>query len=598
VAAGVSPAGGIGRVQLVGTSQAAGPIDWFSKPFDQWPDDLKKKFSALERGYTLNTDGASIDGWAAKVEENLVALGSKDAASRTIVDRIMASRVVAGGLPALRFAGRLAWPVGLAVTAYQVWEITHPDGSTEKLKIQGAPGSEPSYTPAAGEAIPIVEWMYDGSTYYYTALVPSPTLSNANTACYGAFVAATSTTPPYWSNPSSSQFNNFPGTNSFQGCGIQTGLGIGSRLNTNANDHCTPTPSHCFNSFASGDTATAAIIRLNLLNAYLTAPNLAGAVIDKGGGYGSYACYVGQASGDTCIGRRATEAELRGKLRVLPTSSGAIPYDGGSGVSLPATTPKTFTPTMTDGSLQNAINNISTDNSTKTVINNYLNGDFTDGDPSPTTPPATIALPQPEPWETYDAYSSRLRALGFFGEIQLLEGAAIPTVMAGAPFRLTVNFTQEVPVYDPTTGAPQPWPVNPPVLTPDSTLLIEYTPGYTPAVDNPDDPTCDCPDLDFGPLSVGATTKFPFGMFAYVDDFLRGSYAAAAPSFTLSKPGGGSMVVDFAQIDPARTIRDKSDLVIELVAVVASVWWLGSLALGLGKGERLEDAWPVACRSR
>ncbi len=206
-----------------------------------------------------------------------------------------------------------------------------------------------------------------------------------------------------------------------------------------------------------------------------------------------------------------------------------------------------------------------------------------------------VLLPQPQLNETYDEYVLRLQAEGWLGTAT---STVLATEQAGYGPDAVVRIT-----YTPLNGTkktldPLRWPQPGPQIELNDDIVIRYNPPTAPPAptEGPGTggggetgPACDCPPIDLSPLNVGASEKFPFGIFGYVTGFFAqfGS-STSPPSFSIGKPaglGGGTLTVTA----PEFTYKYVSDAVIKFVVVLSSIWFAGTWLIGWRRGDSLAE---------
>lgn len=212
-----------------------------------------------------------------------------------------------------------------------------------------------------------------------------------------------------------------------------------------------------------------------------------------------------------------------------------------------------------------------------------------------------VDVPKPLVGEDYNSYVQRLQDDGFTGSTYRVDDAAWsgypPTSAAGilAPYTVTgvsVLGGSSYMLYDPTTGNRKSWPSVPPSFCA-TTVEIDVT--TVPSSSTGTGPSSSPGSIDFSPLtSISYGTKFPFGIYSWIDGTLNpttpsctGGHLADcgnAPNFTITKPGGGSVFVDFSSHDWEFTYRPIVFGVIEFLMTVAAIWFLAWRVIGIGSG--------------
>lgn len=245
----------------------------------------------------------------------------------------------------------------------------------------------------------------------------------------------------------------------------------------------------------------------------------------------------------------------------------------------------------------------SDDDVIKSVVNHIDNSVVTGGGAQPvpigpggatSTTFSPFVIPRPITNETYDIYIERLRELGWVGSVTLADdvtsytgGSEAANLPNGAVTGATVDATT-VTKYTSPEGAPTNWPVNAPQITEsDEAITIIKRPGVIAATT----PLGDCgptaPEIDFSPfLDVSYTSKFPFGIFAWMGDALAPLTAdAVTPVFdvpiSLPGVGEGSIHVDLSPADPYMAVIR---LLMTIGISIAALWLLASSLLGFKGG--------------
>jgi hypothetical protein len=201
-------------------------------------------------------------------------------------------------------------------------------------------------------------------------------------------------------------------------------------------------------------------------------------------------------------------------------------------------------------------------------------------------------LPQPQPNETYTAYTARLQALGALGTIT---STVLASELAGygpdavARVSYTVGTTT-------TVLAPLAWPAASPSLDKATNIVLRYNPstaapaptagagGGTQIV--APEPYTPPGGLDFSPLTpVEACTKFPFGVVCWIADQLELLFLqpADAPSVSVTIPAFDAGFAVIPAIPFAFDFGDAKyagvfDTYISVVrSALAFLLWLGGL---------------------
>jgi hypothetical protein len=207
--------------------------------------------------------------------------------------------------------------------------------------------------------------------------------------------------------------------------------------------------------------------------------------------------------------------------------------------------------------------------------------------------PLPLELPQPDANETADHYKARLVALGLIGSViffSLADNAGNPDMGPDAPAVITVP--------QPATGGgtttitrtltPGSWPLPLPRITPDTPVTIyRNPPGAQPAPEPLPAPgagggggSCSCPPIDLSPLtSISASTKFPFGLFAWAGGIL-GTFdvSPVAPGFDIPVTGvtahyAGDLHYFNGYMSTIRGIES-------VVMWIGAIWFLAASLLG------------------
>jgi hypothetical protein len=206
-----------------------------------------------------------------------------------------------------------------------------------------------------------------------------------------------------------------------------------------------------------------------------------------------------------------------------------------------------------------------------------------------------LTLLRPLSTETYTEYITRLQGAGWVGAATLVELDPIdPEIGPDAVSKVGVTGGTG-------TWRRALWPATWPQIAKDTDLTIYHNPDTAPPVapdptdeENPPgggdvyDPgtyECTCPPIDFGPITDrDATSKFPFGVFPWVQGIFSGLDGTEAPHFAAATPIG-SLNVDFAGAsDNVSAVRAYTDPLFQFVVVLGSVYWLATGVLGLGRG--------------
>lgn len=174
-----------------------------------------------------------------------------------------------------------------------------------------------------------------------------------------------------------------------------------------------------------------------------------------------------------------------------------------------------------------------------------------------------VQLPRPLTNETWEDYVERLEGLGWLGEADIVElNVTEPGYGPEAPVRIRVPQPDDAPtiVLDPKR-----WPTADPWIPEGGDITIHKNPPASPPVADPvplpppagtpGGGDCDCPPVDFGPLtSIDYGDGFPFGIFGWVTDGISPwDDPADAPTFEVPLLGLGSdtpVVVDLAVWEP------------------------------------------------
>lgn len=224
----------------------------------------------------------------------------------------------------------------------------------------------------------------------------------------------------------------------------------------------------------------------------------------------------------------------------------------------------------------------------------------------PTYDPNLISLPQPQLEETYIAYRARLRDAGFLGTITETEGSLDTDFNPSEVQRLDITRPDGLV----RTGSPvllgDPWPDPAPRYNPHDDIEITYNPTDAPPRDVGDpEPTglappgsgggsCDCPALDFSPLSdLDAGDVFPFGVFVYAADILDQFDAdPEAPSWAFAMPDlDGHEIPDFEiDLDFFSDYMATIRTIISVVLWIGAVWWFATRLLGINMGDNPAEA--------
>jgi hypothetical protein len=147
--------------------------------------------------------------------------------------------------------------------------------------------------------------------------------------------------------------------------------------------------------------------------------------------------------------------------------------------------------------------------------------------------PLPLVIPtRSSPNQTGDELQAELEAGGATGTItittvtdtNLADGRYGPS----AWIRVTNTTTSEV--YTPGER-----------IAPDTTITITQNPPGMPVVPEPTDSSCNCPPLNFGPLTaLDVGSKFPFGIFVYASAIIGNfNVSPQAPDFNLTAQATG-----------------------------------------------------------
>jgi hypothetical protein len=304
--------------------------------------------------------------------------------------------------------------------------------------------------------------------------------------------------------------------------------------------------------------------------------------------------YCGVSSDFDCRILYRTEARVEAEMY---TGAPAAYTGPGTGQPVDATT--TYTrpaPTTADRQAVGAVMLPATQTAAEQAAENEVNEAL---QPGWAPPPETFVIPAPTRNETYSAYLSRLQALGHVGSSSTVaESSELAGYGPSSPTRVVVPGTTAgtTRILDPLR-----WPNPAPTLAKDASVTVRYNPSTAPpvaeggggggVVGGETGAECTVPAIDFGPLSVGATTKFPFGLFAWVTGFFaQFSNTAERPSFALSRPPGMAAGPDFVFEAPDYTYKTLTDGIAKFIIVVSSVYFGLTWAIGWGRrGDSLND---------
>lgn len=225
---------------------------------------------------------------------------------------------------------------------------------------------------------------------------------------------------------------------------------------------------------------------------------------------------------------------------------------------------------------------------------------------------APVVVLQPQPNETYTDYVGRLQQHGYLGtatttaETTALVGYG-PNAVTRVSFPDSYGKTQTL---DPLT-----WPTPSPTIAPSASITLRYNPptavpapttGTAPgaqtcgAVANPCavQDTTPGPDstpgtLDWSPLQVPLGSRFPFGVFGYLQTFFSGNGTAdgSPPCIgPFGNPPGLSLSSSTRTIClPSNSSwRSYVDALMKLMTVCASIYFAGTWLLGWGKADTLD----------
>lgn len=280
-----------------------------------------------------------------------------------------------------------------------------------------------------------------------------------------------------------------------------------------------------------------------------------------------------------------TDAQMQDHVDTEPMTAGE--YSAFSGTKRDT---GTFTPNEPDASeWEDAEAKFGLDTGTFTLAQEtmlaMLNGEI-DPDWIPDEFEGTATLPEPGVNETYSEYLVRLQAGGWVG-------TSTVTVLEDADTALGPHAVVRVR-YDTGSGTEtvqRPWPSPAPELPANDTAIRLIVNPPTAPVVIPDPITgedCDCPPVDFGPLEVGASSKFPFGGFTWLHGFVDDTMTTAGgemPSWTFTKPNSEETVT--VNI-PDNEYRSITDPLAKIVIVVGSVWFAFAFVTNWRRGETEE----------
>ena len=328
---------------------------------------------------------------------------------------------------------------------------------------------------------------------------------------------------------------------------------------------------------------------------------------------GTATCWTGSGSSSStgsfgagaCTLTIATEATLRKALHM--ESSTSTEYNS-------ATNKRTMTPgSVSSSGAQNAANAVCASGN-YTACNKYANGyriaieHEIDPNYNPTTgtagsssnPWVPIYLPQPLPAETLESYTERLRARTWVGLVTATSdsmaypgGSPALQLQPGTVTAITVGTTT-VTLYDPATGLPEAWPLNPPeITTSDEPISIQQVPpGYVPVATPGGGITV--PPLNF-------SCQFPFGFICWAQDVTGWfNVAPQAPDFDFVIPdvtvGGHTYHVGShydVNLDVMDSYMSVFRSILSVVIWVGGIYWLAVRLLGFhpggDPGEAIDD---------
>lgn len=240
------------------------------------------------------------------------------------------------------------------------------------------------------------------------------------------------------------------------------------------------------------------------------------------------------------------------------------------------------------------------------------------GSPSSTgtsvaTNASTFELPEPTLDETYSTYIERLRALGYLGDVTVLDQtmSGFPSGSYAArlaPQSLTgvqVGTATSIDLYDAVTGARNTWPTSATslVVTPGTTTSItlhRVPDGYDPLAHGATTATetgagaapgsagsCNCPPIDFTPIeSLSYSSKIPFAFFTWAAGLFPTAGSGTAFSIPVTNPTTGfSVQVGDHSSEWETTYRPVIFPILEFIISIGAIWFICVRIIGLGGNE-------------
>jgi hypothetical protein len=304
----------------------------------------------------------------------------------------------------------------------------------------------------------------------------------------------------------------------------------------------------------------------------------------------------GAAGGTPCSVKVRNELAMRQGVRIEPATAaeyGAATNPVSSGTNTVGTPSSAQLLTALDElGARDSTDRSATDPVAEATID-YLN---TRLDPSYEV--GTITLPQPQPNETYTAYTTRLQDLGWLGTATTtVLSPALDGYGPDAVARVISTEAGTTRVLDPLR-----WPTTAPKLGINTNVTLRYNPSTAPQAPTqtgggtsvllPPTTVPGVPAVNFAPItSLNPGCKFPFGLICWAESVTGWfSVTADAPVFSFdlsgfSTPIGtvslGTYAVDLNVMDAYMgMMRD----LITVALWVGGVFWLARNLLGFGAG--------------
>lgn len=254
-------------------------------------------------------------------------------------------------------------------------------------------------------------------------------------------------------------------------------------------------------------------------------------------------------------------------------------------------------------------------------------------------PAPNFTLPEPNPNETYNAYISRLRNLGFVGNVTVLDdpgydgipGDAYDPTSAGAQLLpqvvtgvgIGVGLGSIVPLYYPNSGSTVPdfdvsklpgtervWDVAP-LVNPSTTtdiVVMKVPDAYTPTPASSSPPpgapppagSCSLPNIpsvNFSPLTgIDFGNKFPFGVFGWLTTVVGYfNVSPVTPAVDIDMSGLSTFVPGFAahyafDLSYFDSYMGTIRTLMSFALWIGAIWYVGTALLGFRAGGDLTEA--------